>query len=129
MQLYSPHRDNRFGLHSYLYDCLGIDVSLVRLTPHMYLLTPFGVAEAHFYESPESFETNSVWTCFQVETKENWLWPSPLVRLCESISGMRSEDCSAFQLTDEYFETLLPHILRHRDSPFYERAKAFVNKP
>lgn len=99
-------------------------MSLVRLVPHMYLVTPFGVAEAHFFDTPEGFETNAVWCCFQVETKENWLWPSPLVRLCESISGMRDGDYSPFQVSDTYFEELRPHILRHKDSPFYERAKA-----
>jgi hypothetical protein len=98
-------------------------MALIRLVPHMWLLTPLGVAEAHFLETPEDFETNAAWTCFQVETKENWIWPAPLVRLCESISGMRSIDHSPIEITDEYFETLLPHILRHTESPFYERAK------
>jgi hypothetical protein len=103
-------------------------MTLLRLVPHMYLFTPLGPAEAHFFESADSFDVNSVWTCFQTETKENWLWPSPLVRLCESISGMRDGDHSDFEVTDEYFEELLPHILRHTDSPFYERAKAHRTK-
>lgn len=98
-------------------------MSMIRLVPHLYLFTPLGVAEAHFYESPETFETNAVWCCFQVETKENWLWPSPMVRICESISGMRDMDFSDFEISAEYFETLRPHILRHEDSPFYGRAK------
>lgn len=100
-------------------------MALTRLIPHMYLFTPFGVAEAHFYESPESFEVNAVWSCFQVETKENWLWPSPLIRICESISGMRDGDYTPFMLSDEYFEELIPHILRHEDSPLYEKAKSY----
>jgi hypothetical protein len=90
----------------------------------LYLFTPLGVAEAHFYEAPESFETNAVWTCFQVETKENWLWPSPMVRLCESISGTRDGTHSSFNIDDEYLEVLRPHILRHRYSPLYERVRS-----
>lgn len=97
-------------------------MSLIRLIPHIYLVTPLGVAEAHFLETPESFETNAVWTCFQVETKEGWQWPMPLVRICESISGMRDEAYSPFILSEDYFETLRPHILRHRRSVFYEAA-------
>lgn len=88
----------------------------------MYVFTPLGVAEAHFYEAPEGFETNAIWTCFQVETKENWLWPSPMVRLCESISGMRDEDYSDFMISPKYFETLRPHIIRHMKSPLYAKA-------
>ncbi len=95
---------------------------MLRLTPHMYLFTPLGVAEAHFFESPEDYETNAAWTCFQVESKECWQWPTPLVRICESISGMRDGDYSPFMLSNEYFEVLRPHILRHEDSPFYQRA-------
>jgi hypothetical protein len=97
-------------------------MSLVRIVPHMYVFTPFGVAEAHFLEVPKGFETNSVWTCFQVETKECWQWPNPMIRICESISGMRSGEYSPFMISDEYFATLRPHILRHKHSPFYKRA-------
>jgi len=98
-------------------------MSLVQLVPHIYLHTPLGTAEAHFFESPEGFEVNAVWTCFQVETKEQWQWPAPMVRLCESVSGMRDAGCSAFTITDAYFEVLRPHVLRHRHSPLYERAR------
>ena len=51
----------------------------------MYVFTPFGVAEAHFLETPEGFEGTLAWTCFQVETKECWQWPDPMVCICESI--------------------------------------------
>ena|ERR1700677_4908773 len=98
-------------------------MSIMRIVPHLYVFTPYGVAEAHFIETPEGFETNAVWTCFQVETKECWQWPSPLIRLCESISGIRDIQHSSFHISESYFETLLPHILRHKNSPFYEKAK------
>lgn len=98
---------------------------VIRLDPHIYLFTPLGVAEAHLF-SMESNDTNALWVCFQQETKENWVWPSPMVRICESISGMRDDDYTDFHVTDAYFETLKPHILRHSRSPFYERAKGLV---
>lgn len=97
-------------------------MSLLRLTPQIYLFTPLGVAEAHFFESPEDYETNATWTCFQVETKEQWQWPAPLVRLCESISGMRDTKHSPFMVSEDYLDTLRPHILRHQGSPLYARA-------
>ena len=99
---------------------------MIRLKPPIFLFTPLGVAEAHFYESADTDDVNSVWTCFQVETKEGWEWPMPLVRICESITGMRDIEQSSFEITDEYFETLVPHILRHHRSPFYDRAVRWV---
>jgi|ERR1700722_2778774 len=97
-------------------------MAFTRLVPHFYVFTPFGVAEVHFLETPDGFETNSVWTCFQVETKECWQWPTPMIRLCESISGIRDGECTDFGISPDYFETLRPHILRHKLSPLYERA-------
>jgi len=96
---------------------------LIRLVPHMLLLTPLGVAEAHFLEISGDVETNAFWLCFQVETKEQWEWPAPLVRLCGSISGMRTNSHSPIMVSDEYLETLRPHVLRHKKSPFYGRVK------
>jgi hypothetical protein len=94
-------------------------MALVRVMPHMYLFTPLGVAEAHFLESFENFEVDSVWTCFQTETKEAWQWPNPLVRICESISGMRNGSHTGFKIEPDYLEVLRPHILRHKSSPLY----------
>ena len=85
-------------------------------------MTPLGKAEAHFLETPEDAENNAVWLCFQSETKEPWQWPSPLVRLCSSISVMRDKYSSEIIISEEYFQTLKPHILRHTHSPFYKRA-------
>ena len=101
-------------------------MAILRVEPIIYLFTPLGVAECHFYETPSGFETNPLWHCFQRETKEPWVWPNPMVRLCESISGSRSTAHSDFELDDAYFETLRPHILRHKKSPLYQRASHLV---
>src|ERR1700722_18008850 len=92
---------------------------MIRLTPHFYLFTPLGVAEAHFVWSSETFEVAVSYGCFQCETKENWWWPNTQVRLCESITTERSDGHSAFHLPDDLLETLRPHILRHTKSPLY----------
>lgn len=97
-------------------------MAFIRLVPHAYVFTPFGVAEVHFLETPDGFETNATWMCMQVETKEWWQWPTPMIRGCESISGMRDTSHSQFMVSDAYFETLRPHILRHKLSPLYGRA-------
>lgn len=99
-------------------------MAITRIVPHMYLFTPLGPAEAHFILEPDTFEDPAVYGCFQSETKENWWWPNQLVRICESISALRSDDHSPFYVPDDLFATLRPHILRHKKSPLYERAAA-----
>jgi hypothetical protein len=98
-------------------------MSLVRIQPFIYFLTPLGEAEAHFLANSETFEVPITYGCFMLETKENWWWPNTQVRLCESVSALRSSAHSPIHLPDDLFEELKPHILRHKRSPFYERAK------
>lgn len=92
------------------------------LTPFMVLITPLGIAEAHFLWVRPSFEVPVNFGCFQRETKENWWWDNKVVRLCESISAGRSGNHSPIFLSDDLFDELRPHILRHKQSPFYKRA-------
>lgn len=94
---------------------------LQRIAPHFYLFTPLGPAEAHFVWGSATYEVPVSWGCFMCETKENWWWPNTQVRLCESITAMRSDQHSPIYVSDELLETLRPHILRHKKSPFYER--------
>jgi hypothetical protein len=94
---------------------------LIRIEPHIFVMTPLGRAEAHFLLSPDNVEVYAEWCCFQSETKENWWWPAPMVRLCSSITGIRDGEHSDIIVSDEYLETLRPHILRHKESPFYDR--------
>ena len=98
--------------------------NLIRLTPVMYVLTPLGEAEAHFLQVPIGNDSYVQWGCFQSETKENWWWDNTLIRLIGSISSRRGDSHSDFYLSDEMFATLMPHILRHKKSSFYERASA-----
>jgi hypothetical protein len=100
---------------------------MIRLVPFIWVLTPLGVAQAHFFEAAETDDVHSVWTCFQIETKEGWEWPMPYVRICESITGMRDGEYSPFKISDAYVETLRSHILRHTHSVLYGRALAIQN--
>lgn len=97
---------------------------LIRLTPIIYLYTPLGVAEAHFLESSGP-DVPLSWVTFQCETKENWNWANQHVRLCESISIARSADHSPIHLPQDLFDTLAPHILRHKKSPLYAQAAQY----
>lgn len=96
--------------------------TLVRITPHLYLFTPLGPAEAHWLVCSDTFEVSINYGCFIIETKENWWWPNTQVRLCESITAGRDDQHSPIYISDELFQTLRPHILRHNKSPFYKRA-------
>jgi hypothetical protein len=100
---------------------------LIRLVPAMYVLTPLGEAEAHFLQVPHDNDRYCQWGCFQLETKENWWWDNTLIRLIGSISARRGDNYSDFYVSNEMFEMLLPHILRHKKSPLYERANAHNN--
>jgi hypothetical protein len=98
-------------------------IVVVRIEPPLYLLTPLGIGEAKFLATPYGQDSHCYWHCFQLESKEAWDWPNPMVRLCESVSAMRDRAATPFVITDEYFEELRPHILRHKKSPLYERAR------
>lgn len=93
---------------------------LIRLTPILYLMTPLGLAEAHFLQVHESAEVAAVWGTFIIETKENWFWPNHQVRLCESFTADRGGAYTPFHLSADMLKTLKPHIRRHKGSPFYE---------
>lgn len=98
---------------------------ITAISPLMVLLTPLGIAEAHFIWVRPSFEVPVNFGCFQRETKENWWWNNQQVRLCESISLGRPGNHSDIFLSDEMLEELKPHILRHKGSPFYDKMKRF----
>lgn len=96
----------------------------IRLVPHMYLFTPLGVAEAHFLWMPDGYENSISYGCFICETKENWWFANTQVRICESVSNLRSDAHTPIYVPDDLYETLKPHILRHKKSPLYARAAA-----
>lgn len=95
--------------------------SIIRLETPIHLFTPLGYAEAHFLWVPENFEVNCNWGCFQQDTKENWWWPNPQVRIIESVSGSRGDNRSEICLSDEQLSALRPHIDRHPSSPFRDK--------
>lgn len=96
--------------------------NLLRLIPILYVVTPLGQAEAHFLQVPEINDNYCQWGCFINETKENWWFDNTLVRIVGSVSSRRGDNYSDFYLSDEMFKSLLPHILRHKHSPLYDRA-------
>jgi hypothetical protein len=96
--------------------------NLIRLTPPIFLITPLGDAEAYFLQAPLSNDTYVYWGVFIKETKENWWFDNTVVRICESVTARRSGEHSEIYISDGLFETLRPHIIRHKKSPFYLRA-------
>lgn len=100
-------------------------MSLIRLEPFIYLMTPLGEAEAHFLRM-ETREVPYEFLCFQTETKECWGWPNHLVRIIHSISAGRDGTHSAIILDDDMKNTLGPHILRHKLSPLYPWADQYL---
>ena len=91
------------------------------------LYTPFGVAECDARCWPESPDLQLTYSCWLLETRENWVFPQQLVRACESMSGPYHGECSQIYLDDKLLISYLPHILRHKQSPFYETAKRLVD--
>lgn len=96
---------------------------ITELRKTFFVETPLGTAEAFFIESDGGLERPVLVGVFQCETKEFWWWPNNQVRLCHSISAMRSLERSPIHLSSDMLETLTPHILRHAESPFYYRVK------
>lgn len=86
------------------------------------LYTPFGVADCDARAWPESPDLPITYCCWLKETGENWEFPQQLVRAAESMSTPRHGKPTGIYLSDELFETYKVHILRHKESPFYERA-------
>ena len=93
-----------------------------------FLYTPLGQAEAHEMWVPDTCEVSVLYSCWQCETLENWWWPQQMVRLCSSISAARHGQQSPIQLSDELISTYYGAILRHKGSPFYERALSANSK-
>ena len=89
-----------------------------------YLLTPFGEAEADFMWVSDSADAASEYQCWILETNEVWWFPQPLVRAVKSMSSHRRGTASEILMPDALLKSYALHILRHKKSPFYERAKA-----
>ncbi len=86
------------------------------------LSTPFGEAEADFMWVSDSPDAATEFCCWILETNECWWFPQPLVRAVRSMSASLRGTPSEIVLSDALFERYANHILRHKKSPFYERA-------
>ena len=98
--------------------------NLVRIDPPIFVHTPLGLAEAHWFEVSEGYEQPNYFHTFQCETKEQWSWPNNWIRIDYSVSGMRSDIRSKIHVDKDMLQTLKPHILSHKYSPFYEEFNA-----
>jgi hypothetical protein len=72
--------------------------------------TPLGKGLCMFLGDDEG--SGSLWGVWQSTTQEMWWWPNDLVRLAKAISFKRHRQ-SAFLLSPEMYEHLLPHAARH----------------
>lgn len=90
------------------------------------LLTPFGEAEASHMWVPDSPDAASEFLCWILETNESWWFPQALVRGVRSMSSHRRGRPSEIVLPEPMLERYANHIMRHKNSPFYERAKAYL---
>jgi hypothetical protein len=89
------------------------------LKQRFYVYTPLGVALCVGYIFGRTEEQYLLHVCWQLETKEQWTWANSEVRLCGSNTAKRDDYHSPIHLGDDRLEFLLPHIKRHKDSPFY----------
>ena len=90
------------------------------------LYTPLGKAQADLIWVPDTDEEPSMYHCWQNETNEVWWWPQQLVRQVESFTGIRHGIHSEIFVSTELLKTYAEAILRHKKSPFYEKAKRIL---
>jgi len=57
------------------------------LNTPIHVLTPLGLAEAHFFI--EAGKDGVEWGCFQKDTGEFWIWPNREIRLQRSVTEYR----------------------------------------
>lgn len=108
---------------------IRLDVN--RIVPiERHVLTPFGEADADFMLVPDSPDFATEFCCWLFETNECWWFPQTLVRAVRGFSAFKRGKSSDIVLSDALFERYARHILRHKQSPFYERAVAYLrDKP
>ena len=91
------------------------------LKSRYYVYTPLGLALCVGWKHGQTEEQYLLHICYQLETKEQWTWPNSEVRICGSNTAKRDDTHSPIYLNEERLEFLLPHIRRHRNSPFYNQ--------
>jgi hypothetical protein len=91
------------------------------------LQTPFGLAECDARFWPSSPDLPLTYSCWLFETRENWVFPQSLIRATESMEGPTHGIHSEIKMSDELLRSYAPHIIRHKQSPFYEDAERIMN--
>lgn len=93
------------------------------------LLTPFGEAESDLEWISDSPDSPTEFSCWIIETGENWWFPQPLVRAVISMSAPRRGEPSPIVMTDDLLHRYAVHILRHKKSQFRKQALDFLDSP
>lgn len=94
---------------------------MIELAHQFILNTPLGPALCWAVTPSDTVERFTIFHTWQLETKEPWDWSGPDVRIAGSTTARRDDDGSPIHLTEARIDFLLPHIARHRKSPFYSR--------
>jgi hypothetical protein len=93
------------------------------------LATAFGPAECDARLWPDSPDMPCLYSCWLLESRENWIFPQQLVRATESMAGPTHGEYSDIQLSDDLLASYAKHIARHRKSPFYDQAVLLLQVP
>jgi len=93
---------------------------------HKYLMTPFGEAECDLAYISDTGDVPVEYQCWLFETGEPWWFSQSLVRAIPRPNEPYRKGPSDIHLSDTLLAKYAHHILRHKKSPFYERAKALT---
>lgn len=92
---------------------------MIELRRRFVLNTPLGPALCWGVTTRDTVEVAMLFHVWQTETNEPWNWANPDVRIAGSNSARRHDAGTPIYLSEERIAFLLPHILRHTQSPFY----------
>jgi hypothetical protein len=81
--------------------------------------TPLGTALVWAVSDEDTVELGMRFHTWQIETKEPWTWSNSHVRIGGSITARRGDWHTPIHVSDDMLEMLIPHIRRHKQSPFY----------
>lgn len=91
------------------------------------LMTPFGEAHADLIYISENSDDPTEFQCWLLETGEVWWFAQPHVREIPRFNEPYRSGITDIQLSDALLHKYAKHILRHKRSPFYDKAKAYLS--